>query len=71
MAFCPSIARSDYAKTTADAFGNASNDGDIATLFEDSEDQESFYGFPVRRGDTSDSNFDSDGFKSGKEDGGN
>ena len=40
-------------------------------FFEDSEDKGSFYSFPVRRGDTSDSNFDLDGFKSGEEDGGN
>ena len=32
----------------ADALGNASNDGDIATLFTDSENKGSFYGFPVR-----------------------
>ena len=51
--------------------GNASNDGDIATLFKDLEDKGSFYGFPVRRRDTSDSNFDSDDFTSGEEDGGN
>ena len=31
----------------------------------------SFYSFPVRRGDTSDSNFDLDGSKSGEENGGN
>ena len=69
--FVLSILRSDYMKTTANVLGNASNDRDIATLFKDSEDKGSFYGFPVRRGDTSDSNFDSDGFKSGEEDGGN
>ena len=42
----------------ADVLGNTSNDGDIATLFKALEDKGSFYGFPVRRGDTSDSNFD-------------
>ena len=47
------------------------NDGDIPTLFKESKDKGSFYGFPVRRGDTSDSNFDSDGFKSGEKDSGN
>ena len=35
------------------------------------EEKGSFYSFPVRRGDTSDSNFDLDGFKSGEEDNGN
>ena len=40
-------------------------------FFKDSEEKGSFYSFPVRRGDTSDSNFDLDGFKSGEQDGGN
>ena len=40
-------------------------------FFQDSEDKGCFYGFPVRRGDTSNSNFDLDGFKSGEEDGAN
>ena len=41
----------------ADAWGNASNDRDIATFFKDLEEKGRFYGFPVRRGDTSNSNF--------------
>ena len=40
-------------------------------LFQDSEEKESFYSFLLRRGDTSDSNFDLDGFKRGEQDGGN
>lgn len=40
-------------------------------FFQDSEEKRSFYSFPVRTGDTSDSNFDLDGLKSGEEDGGN